>query len=138
MKRYIKLYEEFREDLEITLQREIDVTFRFLLWRGVKSETLQRKIKEKFIESIKPPFTYSDITFYSFDMDHISDIPLKSNKIQSEYGVKAKLVFENVELDEIGINEMIKRGISNFLKLEEDEYFENEVEKSKIVSIDFL
>jgi hypothetical protein len=138
MKRYIKLYEEFSNDLEITLEKEIEVTFRFLLRKGVKSELLKRMINERFIERIKPPFTYSDIIYYSFDIDHIADIPMKGNRIQSEYAIKAKIVFEDVTLDPKTIDKMIKRGIANFLKLEEDSYFKDEVEKSTIVSMDYI
>ena len=137
MKQYIKLYEDFAKKMEITLQKEIDVTIRFMLHKNVKSETFQRKIKENFIESIKPPFTYSDITFYSFDMDYISDIPMK-NRVESEYGIKAKLVFDDVELTDVIIDKMIKRGIASFLKLEEDINFADIVESSYIVSLNYI
>lgn len=138
MNKYIKLYEEYVENVEISLQREIDVTIRFLVRENVKTETLQRKIEQRFIESIKPPFTYSDITFYSFDIDHISDIPLGQNRFESEYGIKAKLVFDDVELDDLTIDKMIKRGITSFLKLEEDSYFLDDIESSTIVSLDYI
>ena len=48
--RHIRLYEDFKKELIFDSEKEIEMTFRFLLRNNVKGETLKRKIKERFIE----------------------------------------------------------------------------------------
>lgn len=137
--RHIKLYEEFNKEVSFNQEKEIEVTFRFLLKNNIKSETLKRKIKERFIEKIKPPFFFNDLAFYSFDIDFIADIPYKKNKIASEYAIKAKIAVESDAPKSVkDLDKLIKSGITQFLKLEEDKYFQNEVEESIIVSFEYM
>jgi hypothetical protein len=135
----IKLFEDFLKEFEISLEREVQVTFRFLLKEGVKSETLLRKIEDKFIQEVKPPFEYEDFIFYEFQIDFISDIPLRNKRIESEYAIKAKVKFdENSNLNSKEMDRVLRDGITKFLKLEEDEHFSDEIEESIIVSYEYL
>lgn len=137
--RHIKLYEDFKKEEIFNQEKEIEVTFRFLLKDNIKSETLKRKIKERFIERIKPPFYFNDLTFYSFEIDFIADIPYKKKKISSEYAIKTKVAIENDAPKSVkDLDKLIKSGITQFLKLEEDKYFQNEVEESIIVSFEYM
>lgn len=137
--RHIKLYEDFKKEEIFNQEKEIEVTFRFLLKDNIKSETLKRKIKERFIERIKPPFYFNDLTFYSFEIDFIADIPYKKKKIASEYAIKTKVAIENDAPKSVkDLDKLIKSGITQFLKLEEDKYFQNEVEESIIVSFEYM
>ena len=136
--RHIKLYETFKKELKINSERDVELTFRFILKRNAKSETLQRKIKEKFIERIKPPFYFNDLTFYSFDIDYVADIPQKQF-VASEYAIKAKVTIDNDAPKNMkDLDRLIKNGIIQFLKLEEDRYFEQEVEESIVVSFEYI
>lgn len=136
--RHIKLYEEFRKEMVFNSEKEIEMTFRFLLKKNVKSETLKRKIKERFIERIKPPFNFNDLTFYSFDIDFICDLPYKENRMASEYAIKAKLAVEpDAPQNSKDLDKMIKAGLTQFLKLEEDKYFANEVEQSIVIFFEY-
>lgn len=134
----IKLFEQFLKDLDISLEREIEVTFRFLLKENIKSETLLRKIEQRFVQKTKPPFKYHDFTFYEFDIDFVSDIPLKNKRIESEYAIKAKVKFDDdANLNSKEMDRMLKDAMSEFLKLEEDKYFSDEVEESVIISYEY-
>lgn len=136
--RHIRLYEDFKKELIFDLEKEIEMTFRFLLRNNVKSETLKRKIKERFIERIKPPFNFNDLTFYSFDIDFICDVPYKSKRLASEYAIKAKVAVEpDAPKSSKDLDRMIKAGLTQFLKLEEDKYFVNEVEQSIVISFSY-
>lgn len=136
--RHIRLYEEFKKEIVFDSEKEIEMTFRFLLNKNVKSETLQRKIKERFIERIKPPFNFNDLTFYSFDIDFISDLPYKEKRMASEYAIKAKVAVEpDAPKNSKDLDRMIKSGLTQFLKLEEDKYFANEVEQSIVISFEY-
>lgn len=136
---HIKLYEEFKREIEFNSEREIELTFRFLLQPGVSPQSLKRKIKEKFIERIKPPFNFNDLTFYSFNIDHISEVPYENNRMASEYAIKAKVsVDKDAPKNSKDLDRLIKIGIVQFLKLEEDKYFQNEIDKSILVSFEYL
>lgn len=136
--RHIRLYEEFKKEMVFNSEKEIEMTFRFLLNKNVKSETLKRKIKERFIERIKPPFNFNDLTFYSFDIDFISDLPYKEKRMASEYAIKAKVAVEpDAPKNSKDLDRMIKSGLTRFLKLEEDKYFANEVEQSIVISFEY-
>ena len=52
--------------------------------------------------------------------------------------VHYEVMGDDVELDDMTIDKMIKRGITSFLKLEEDSYFLDDVESSTIVSLDYI
>jgi hypothetical protein len=136
---HIKLYEQFKKELEFNTEKEIELTFRFVLKQNTNPQIVKRKIKERFIERIKPPFNFNDLTFYSFDIDYISDVPYSKNMMASEYAIKAKV---DVDIDapknSKDLDKLIKAGIVQFLKLEEDKYFQNEVEDSILVSFEYL
>jgi hypothetical protein len=137
--RHIKLYETFKKELEFNSEKEIELTFRFLLNRNAKSETLKRKIKEKFVERMKPPFFFNDLIFHSFEIDYISDIPYKNNLLASEYAIKAKVsVDKDAPKNAKDLDILIKNGIIQFLKLEEDNFFQQEVMESIIVSFEYI
>lgn len=138
-KRNIILFEDFFSDFEISLERELLVTFRFLLKKNVSSHTLQRKIKDKFIDQITPPFEYNDFIFHEFSIDFISDIPLKNKRIESEYAIKAKVKFgEDAPVSSKEIDRSLRNGIIKFLKLEENEEFSEEVEETVIISYEYI
>lgn len=135
--KFIKVFEQFEKSIGINVEYEVETTFRFLLKRGVSPDTLHRKIKEKFVEQLKPPFTYNDILYNDFEIAHIADIPVK-NGTESEYTIKA-VVSINIGDKKISnrkIDNMIRRGITTFLKLEEDKFFSKEVALSTIISYD--
>jgi hypothetical protein len=135
----IKLFEDFFKNYDISLERELIVTFRFLLKKDVKSETLLRKIKDRFIDQVKPPFKYGDFTFYEFEIDFISDIPLKNKRVESEYAIKAKIKFdEDAPISSTEIDRSLRNGIIKFLKLEEYTEFEEEVEETIIISYEYI
>lgn len=137
--RHIKLYEEFKKEEFFNIKKEIEMTFRFLLKKNVKSEVLQRKIKEKFIEQVKPPFNFNDLTFYSFDIDYISDVPYRGNLMSSEYAIKTKVAVEpDAPKNSNDLDRLIKSGIIQFLKLEENKYFTDEVEQSIVISFEYI
>jgi len=137
--RHIRLYEDFKKQLIFDSEKEIEMTFRFLMKKDIKSETLKRKIKERFIERIKPPFNFNDLTFYSFDIDFICDVPYKNNRMASEYAIKAKVAVEpDAPKNSKDLDKMIKVGLTQFLKLEEDEYFKDEVEQSIVISFEYV
>ncbi len=136
---HIKLYEEFKKELEFNTEKEIELTFRFVLKQNINPQTLKRKIKERFIERIKPPFNFNDLTFYSFDIDYVSDVPLTKNMMASEYAIKAKVDIDgDAPKNSKDLDKLIKIGIVQFLKLEEDKYFQNEVEESILISFEYL
>lgn len=136
---HIHLYEEFKKQVIFNEKKEIEMTFRFLLKKNVKSEVLQRKIKEKFIEQIKPPFNFNDLTFYSFDIDYISDVPYRGKLMSSEYAIKTKVAVEpDAPKNSNDLDRLIKAGIIQFLKLEKNKYFENEVEQSIVISFEYI
>ena len=138
-KRNVKLFEDYFSDFETPLERELLVTFRFLLKKGVKSQTLQRKITDKFIDQIKPPFEYDDFTFHEFMIDFISDIPLKNKRIESEYAIKAKIKFgEDAPLSSKEIDRSLRKGIIKFLKLEEYQEFNEDIEETVIISYEYI
>lgn len=137
MAKFVKLYEEFITDVEETLAKEIQVTFRFLLKEGIKGETLKNKIETKFIESIKPPFNYKNLTFKKFEIDHIGDIE-EDSRIISEYAIKADVVInDESELNSKVIERHIKKGIERFLRLENKVYFSDEVERTTIIEYQY-
>lgn len=136
--KYIRLFEAFKKSFKVEYKQDVDVTFRFLLKKGVSAETVHRKIIDRFIKRYNPPFVYGDILYHTFDINKVADIPVK-DRIESEYSIRA-----TVKLDIRGdapmtpgkMNKMIRRGITMFLKLEEDRYFAKEVESSVVVSYD--
>jgi hypothetical protein len=136
--RHIKLYEEFKRNITINSNKEVEMTVRFLLKKNIKSELLQRKIREKFIEKLKPPFNFNDLTFYSFDIDFISNVPYKGKLIASEYAIKSKVAFSSdAPTNKKDLDNLIKEGIYQFLRLEEDTYFSDEVELTSVVAFEF-
>lgn len=136
--RHIKLYEEYKKNIIINTEKEVEITVRFLLNKNIKSKLLQRKIKEKFIEKLKPPFKFNDLTFYSFDIDFISDVPYNGKLIALEYAIKSKVSIDSdAPKNDKDLDRLIKKGITQFLKLEEDAYFSNEVELTVVVAFEY-
>ncbi len=136
--KYIKLFEAFRGNFKVEYKQDVDVTFRFLLKKGVSAETVHRKIIDRFIERYNPPFLYGDILYHTFDITKVADIPVK-NRIESEYSIKATVELDikgNVPMTPGKMNKMIRRGITMFLKLEEERHFAKEVESSVVISYD--
>ena len=72
-------------------------------------------------------------------IDFISDIPLKNKRIESEYAIKAKIKFgEDAPLSSKEIDRSLRKGIIKFLKLEEYQEFNEDIEETVIISYEYI
>lgn len=131
MRKFIKLYEEFID--EASLNKFVEVTFRFSIKGGINPETIKNKLESKFIQTINPPFYYDDFVFKGFEIDFIGDIE-EEGRIESEFAIKSEVNYNSDEIIDLKLIERrMKVGIEEYLQDEVYTLLRDEVENIDII-----
>jgi hypothetical protein len=131
MRKFIKLYEEFID--EASLNKFVEVTFRFSIKEGINPETIKNKLESKFIQTINPPFYYDDLVFKGFEIDFIGDIE-EEGRIESEFAIKSEVNYNSDEIIDLKLIErQMKVGIEEYLQNEVYALLRDEVESIDII-----